>query len=138
MTGIVSTHAIASIATAPRKPEAAFPALAGRLPDAPGRILVQIVLRLTAEHYGTTADELISGSRTQPLARRRQVAMYVAHKMTGRGLPFIGHHMGGRCHTTILHGERAVKAPLDVGDAGTIAAVGVIKERLRVLRTGRA
>jgi chromosomal replication initiation ATPase DnaA len=138
MTGIVSTHAIASIATAPRKPEAAFPALAGRLPDAPGRILVQIVLRLTADYYSTTADELISDSRAQPLARRRQVAMYVAHKMIGRGLPFIGHHMGDRHHTTILHGERAVKALLDVGDAETIAAVGVIKERLQVLRTGRA
>jgi chromosomal replication initiator protein len=138
MTGIVSTQAIASIATAPRKPEAAFTALAGRLPDGPGRILVRLVLRLTAEYYGATADELISGRRTQPLARLRQVAMYVAHEMTGRGLPFIGYHMGGRCHTTILHGVRAVKALLDAGDAETIAAVGAIKARLQLLRTGRA
>jgi chromosomal replication initiation ATPase DnaA len=64
--------------------------------------------------------------------------MYVAHKMIGRGLLFIGYHMGDRHHTTILHGVRAVRALLDGGDAETIAAVGVIKERLRVLRTGRA
>jgi chromosomal replication initiator protein len=138
MTGIVSTQAIASIAMPPRKPEAAFPALAGRLPDAPSRILVRLVLRLTAEYYGTTVDELISDSRAQPLARRRQVAMYVAHKMIGRGLLFIGYHMGDRHHTTILHGVRAVRALLDGGDAETIAAVGVIKERLQLLRTRRA
>jgi chromosomal replication initiator protein len=138
MTGIVSTQAIAGIATPPRKPEAACSTLAGRLPDAPSRLLVRLVLRMTAEYYGTTADELISDRRTQPLARRRQVAMYVAHKMTGRGLPFIGHHMGDRCHTTILHGVRAVNALLDTGDAATIAAVGAIKERLQLLRTRRA
>jgi chromosomal replication initiator protein len=138
MTAIVRTQAIASIATAPRKPAAAFPALAGQLPDAPGRILVQIVLRLTAEYYGTTADELLAKRRTQPLARRRQVAMYVAHKTTGRGTPFIGRRIGNRDHTTILRGVRAVKARLDAGDAETIAAVGAIKERLQLLRTGRA
>jgi chromosomal replication initiator protein len=113
----------------------AVPALAGRLPDARGRILVQIVLRLTAEYYGTTADELISDRRTQPLARRRQVAMYIAYKVTGRGSPFIAYYMGNRDHTTILHGMRVIKGLLD---AETAAAVGAIKERLQVLRTGRA
>jgi hypothetical protein len=33
---------------------------------------------------------------------------------------------------------RAVRALLDAGDAETIAAVGVIRERLQLLRTGRA
>jgi chromosomal replication initiation ATPase DnaA len=60
---------------APPPQTPAFHTVAGRLPDAPGRILVQIVLRLAAEYYGTTADELLAKRRTQPLARRRQVAM---------------------------------------------------------------
>jgi chromosomal replication initiation ATPase DnaA len=120
---------------APPPQTTAFHTAAGRLPDAPGRILVQIVLRLTAEYYGTTADELLAKRRTQPLARRRQVAMYVAHKTTGRGTPFIGRRIGDRGHTTILHGVRAVRALLEAGDAETIAAVGAIKERLQLLRT---
>jgi chromosomal replication initiation ATPase DnaA len=127
---------IPSKAPPPQTP--AFQTGAGRLPDAPGRILIQIVLRLTAEYYGTTADELLARRRTQPLARCRQVAMYVACKVTGRGTPFIGRRIGNRNHTTILHGVRAVKALLDGGDAETIAAVGAIKERLQLLRTGRA
>jgi chromosomal replication initiator protein len=123
---------------APPPQTPAFHTVAGRLPDAPGRILVQIALGLTAEYDGTTADELLAKRRTQPLARRRQVAMYVACKVTGRGTPFIGRRIGNRDHTTILHGVRAVNALLDAGDAETIADVGAIKARLQLLRTGRA
>jgi hypothetical protein len=105
--------------------------LAVRMPVAPGRITVRHVLKVTAEHYGTTRDALVSDRKTQPLVRQRQVAMYVAHEMTGRGLPFIAYYMGNRHHTTILHGVRAVRNLLDAGNAETIAAVVTIMERLR-------
>jgi chromosomal replication initiator protein len=58
--------------------------------------------------------------------------MYVARRTTGRSLPFIGRHMGGRDHTTILHGARVVKGLLEAGDADTIAAVNQIIEQLQV------
>jgi chromosomal replication initiation ATPase DnaA len=64
--------------------------------------------------------------------------VFVACKVTGRGTPFSGRRIGNRDHTAILHGVCAVKALLDAGDAETIAAVGAIKERLQLLRTGRA
>jgi chromosomal replication initiation ATPase DnaA len=132
MAGIVITQSIAGIAT--RTPEMpALPVLAGQLPIAPGQITVRRVLKVTAEHYGTTPDELVSVCRTQPLVRHRQVAMYVAVKMTGRELPFIAYYMGKRKHTTILHGEQAVKGLLDDGDAETVAAIGAIMERLQAI-----
>jgi chromosomal replication initiator protein len=56
--------------------------------------------------------------------------MFVARKATGRSLPFIGRRMGGRDHTTILHGMRAVQSLINSGDAGTIAAVVRIIELL--------
>jgi chromosomal replication initiation ATPase DnaA len=34
--------------------------------------------------------------------------------------------MGGRDHTTILHGVRAVKAQLDAGHPGTVKAVAAV------------
>jgi Bacterial dnaA protein helix-turn-helix len=116
----------------------AFPARAGQLPVMPGRILVRRAIKATAEHFGTSPDVLVSARRTRPLVRWRQVAMYVAREMTGRSLPFIGKKIGGRDHTTILHGVRVVKGLILAGDAETIAAVNQIKERLQVLRTGRA
>jgi chromosomal replication initiation ATPase DnaA len=96
----------------------------------PGRIRVRRILEVTAGHFGTTVDALLSERRTQSLSRPRQIAMFVARKMTGRSLPFIGRRMGDRDHTTILHGWRAVQSLIDSGDAGTIAAIVQIIERL--------
>ena len=96
----------------------------------PGRITVRLVLEVTAAHFGITADDLRSDRRTQPLSRRRQIAMYVAHRLAGRGTPFIARHMNRRDHTTILHGVRAVKALIDAGDVETNAAVDAIVSRL--------
>jgi chromosomal replication initiator protein len=100
-------------------------------PASPCRITVRGVLEVTAGHFDTTVDALLSERRTQSLSRRRQIAMFVARKVTGRSLPFIGHRMGDRDHTTILHGWRAVQSLIDSGDTGTIAAIVQIMERLR-------
>jgi chromosomal replication initiation ATPase DnaA len=112
----------------------ATPALVIALPDlaVPGRISTRRVLEVTAEHFRTTPDDLVSHCRKRPLVRHRQIAMYVARKVTGRGLPFIARVMGNRDHTTILHGVRAVQARIDAGDAETAAAVDRIVERLQV------
>ena len=99
-------------------------------PVSPGRITVRRVLEMTAEHFGTTVGALLSERRTQSLSRPRQIAMFVARKVTARSLPFIGRRMGDRDHTTILHGWRAVRSLIDSGDAGTIAAVVRIIEQL--------
>ena len=87
-----------------------------------GRITVRAVLEATTAHFGITVRKLLSSSRKQPLIRRRQIAMYVAHKLTGRSYPFIAAMMGGRDHTTILHAVKSVQALIDARDAGTVEA----------------
>jgi hypothetical protein len=109
-----------------------FSAIAEPPAAVPGRISVRRVLDVTADYFGTPLRDLTSHSRPQPLIRRRQVAMYVAHKTTGRGTPFIGRRIGNRDHTTILHGVRVIAGLLDAGNAETIAAVDQIIERLQV------
>jgi chromosomal replication initiator protein len=99
-------------------------------PALPGRITVRRVLEVTAGHFDRTVDALLSERRAQSLSRPRQIAMFVARKVTGRSLPFIGRRMGDRDHTTILHGWRAVQSLIDSGDADTIAAVIRIIEQL--------
>ena len=100
------------------------------LPSSPGRITVRRVLEVTAGHFGTTVDALLSERRTQSLSRPRQIAMFVARKVTGRSLPFVGRRMGDRDHTTILHGWRAVQSLVDSGDPYGIAAIVRIIEQL--------
>jgi hypothetical protein len=99
MAELVTRQSVARIGTPAQKPEApVLPTLAGQLPATPRRILVRRVIKATAEHFGTTPDDLVSARRTRPLTRRRQVAMYVARKMTGRSFFFIGCKIGDRHH----------------------------------------
>ncbi len=96
------------------------------LPVAPGRVTVHRALQATAWHYRTTVPAILTRTRKHPTVRQRQVAMYVARRLSGRSLPFIASRMGGWDHTTILHHVRAVEARLDAGDAKTVAAVNAI------------
>ena len=62
------------------------------------------------EHFGLSADELLSPARTARVAWPRQVAMYLARELTGESLPTIGRQFGGRDHTTVLHAWRRTSA----------------------------
>jgi hypothetical protein len=67
-----------------------------------GPILRQII-KAVAERYGVTPLDIVSDRRTMNVCRPRQIAMYLARTLTTRSLPYIGTHMGGRDHTTVLH-----------------------------------
>jgi chromosomal replication initiation ATPase DnaA len=55
--------------------------------------------------FGYTRTELRSGRRSVPLVFARQFVMYWACRLTRLSLPQIGKLMGGRDHTTVLHGK---------------------------------
>ena len=51
---------------------------------------------------------MLSQRRSRPLARPRQVAMYLAKKMTTRSLPEIGRRFANRDHTTVIHAVKTI------------------------------
>lgn len=65
---------------------------------------------------GISRTILLGNQRTQDLVTARHEAMWIAKKYTGRSLPEIGRRMGGRDHTTILHGVRKREALKASGD----------------------
>ena len=52
--------------------------------------------------------EMLSQRRSRPLARPRQIAMYLAKKMTTRSLPEIGRRFANRDHTTVIHAVKTI------------------------------
>ena len=90
------------------------------------------ILSLTAEAFGVTVTDLESPSRRQPLARARQVAMYLCRDLTDLSLPKIGAVFGGRDHTTALHGINKIR-DLMTTDEETFEQVTAL---LQSLRTG--
>lgn len=57
---------------------------------------------------GVALNDLLSDRRPVAIVRPRQEAMYLAKTMTPASLPAIGRRLGGRDHTTVLHGVRKI------------------------------
>jgi chromosomal replication initiator protein len=84
-------------------PEVVEAALNNLLPQhrklAPDQIIDEV-----ARHFGIEVAALRGRNRSRAVARPRQIAMYLIREETGESLPRIGALLGGRDHTTILHG----------------------------------
>lgn len=84
--------------------EAATNALQTKLADAvERRITVQLVQKVVARHFNMTVQQLLERTRRHTIARPRQIAMFLACKMTNASLPDIGARFGGFDHTTIMY-----------------------------------
>ncbi len=69
---------------------------------------VDDVLEVTAVYHGMTVDDLLGPRRTKKIALARQEAMYLARESTEASLPQIGAALGGRDHTTVMHGYNKI------------------------------
>ena len=78
-----------------------------------GRITVTMIKRVAARYYNLDYAHMWSHRRTANLVRPRQIAMYLSRSLTAASLPEIGRRMGGRDHTTVLHGYRKITRLLE-------------------------
>ena len=73
------------------------------------KLTIDEIQRKVADYYGLKVAELLSERRAREVARPRQIAMYLAKKMTPRSLPEIGRRFGKRDHTTVMHAVKRVE-----------------------------
>ena len=64
------------------------------------------VLKAIADHYEITIAEMRSPARAKLFVQARQHFCWIMRKHTDLSLPQIARFLGGRDHTTILHGIR--------------------------------
>jgi chromosomal replication initiator protein len=88
------------------------------------------IINRVASFCGHTRDDLIGPSRRQPLARYRQVAMYLCREYTDLSLPKIGKAFGGRDHTTVLHAVDKIRSLMQ-SDADVYKDVNSLSHDLR-------
>ncbi|OAB62398.1 hypothetical protein AY599_09115 [Leptolyngbya valderiana BDU 20041] len=69
---------------------------------------MQAVLDAAISFYGVKLSDLQAKKKTRSIARPRQVVMYLARKHTRHSLEEIGGYLGGRDHTTVMHGASKV------------------------------
>lgn len=68
------------------------------------RVSVADVLEAVAEHYRISLEDLCGKQRDKHIVVPRQVAMYLMRQETEASLMEIGQALGGRDHSTVLHG----------------------------------
>jgi chromosomal replication initiator protein len=72
------------------------------------RISIQDVLEAVSSHYDIKASSLKGTKRDRPIARPRQIVMYLCKAELGLTLDDIGGALGGRDHTTVMHGVETI------------------------------
>lgn len=73
-------------------------------PDKPKEITPQLIIEAVSEHCQISLEQMISKNRSNDIVRPRQIAMYLCKTMTDIPLASIGALLGGRDHSTIIHG----------------------------------
>jgi chromosomal replication initiator protein len=83
------------------------------------------VLAGVARHFGLSVESLHGKSREHGVAWARQVAMYLLREETPASLLQIGQQLGGRDHTTVMHGYNRVSKALVIDERarGDVAAI---------------
>jgi chromosomal replication initiator protein len=79
------------------------------LRSAQRRITIDEIQRAVSAHFEVKQIDLISERRAVAIARPRQIAMYLAKRLTTRSLPEIGRKFGGRDHSTVIHAVRRIE-----------------------------
>jgi chromosomal replication initiator protein len=98
-------------------------------PDKPKEITPQLIIEVVTEHFHISMDQMISKSRSSDIARPRQIAMFLCKNMTDIPLDTIGSFLGGRDHSTIIHGIRKITEEYENNDS-TKALIDTIKKKI--------
>jgi hypothetical protein len=90
---------------------------------------IATIRRAVAEAAGITEAELLSDSRERRIARPRQIAMYLARRLTKLGIVALGLHFN-RDGTTVLNGVTVVTEALWLRCPDVIAVVDAARVAL--------
>ncbi len=101
----------------------------GATPTPKRRVSMAEVVEAVATEFGVKPTALKGPKRDRPIARPRQVVMYLCRIELGLTLDDIGGALGGRDHTTILHGVETITRELST-NLRLLEAVEGIKRKL--------
>tara|TARA_B100001989_G_C24541145_1_gene467625 strand:+ start:583 stop:1974 length:1392 start_codon:yes stop_codon:yes gene_type:complete len=79
-------------------------------------VTVDKIQNIVSSFYNIPLNEMLSQRRSRPLARPRQIAMYLSKKLTTRSLPEIGRRFANRDHTTVIHAVKTIGRLIEKDD----------------------
>jgi chromosomal replication initiator protein len=80
-----------------------------RVPAKTSSLSIEAIQQTVADHFGLSAELLVGKTRKQEISNARQIAMYLAKKLTTSPLKVIGLHFGNRDHSTVIHAVQTIE-----------------------------
>jgi chromosomal replication initiator protein len=107
--------ALANLTNRPLTPDLARAALSDLSTPAERRFITpQAVIEAVARYYNIDLRALRGKQRDRETVVPRQIAMYLLRKETDCSLVEIGRALGGRDHSTVLHGCERIASEMEV------------------------
>jgi chromosomal replication initiator protein len=90
-----------------------------------GNVTIDNILRVVADYFKLSYNDLKGKKRTKNIALPRQIAMYIARDITEYSTTELGFEFGGRDHTTVMHACQKIeeRLKLDPNLESTIQAI---------------
>ena len=98
-------------------------------PNKNKEITPSLIINVVAEHFGVKVENIISKNRTAEVAMARQVAMYLCREMTDSSLQEIGKTLGGKDHTTVIHGVDKIADEIEKNE-DLRSKIDIIKKKI--------
>ena len=81
-------------------------------PNAAREITPDLILQIVSDHLNIQSIDILGQKRNKEIAMARQIVMYLCRTMTSTPLQQIGKFLGGRDHTTVIHGIEKITKDL--------------------------
>ena len=98
-------------------------------PAAPKEVTIPYILEVVSDHFGISTNDILSKKKDAEIVYPRQIVMYLAKELTQTPLKNIGQFLGGRDHTTVLHGKRKIEEQLQT-DENLRNVMEVLKKKI--------
>ncbi len=82
-------------------------------PDNKKEITVDSIIEVVADQYNLNPADIISTKKSKNIAYPRQITMYLCRSLLTISLSDIGKSLGGRDHTTVIHGIEKITKDLE-------------------------
>ncbi len=97
----------------------------------PRSVSSEDVLKAVSTYYSISVEDLVGPRRSRNITVPRQMIMYLSRLLTDTSLPKIGEMLGGRDHSTILHGCAKIETMISTTPPIKAAVADLSKQLLR-------
>jgi len=73
------------------------------------KISIESIQKAVSEQFALRLSEIKAKNNSRAIVYPRQIAMYLAKRLTDASLPEIGRQFGGKHHTTVLHSVEKIE-----------------------------